>query len=208
VLDETMTSNKSRTVSDDLVIVIDTREQMPLDLSTYQQERKCLKTGDYSIVGGEHLLCIERKSLQDLYGSIFTSRFKRELERMQHFLTSILVIEATLSQVSSGSSYSKANPKAVVGALIALTIDTKIKVVFANDRRHASNFVGRICEKFHKRLMKMDERLKEMEKRLEVIEQKLDDLATSINRYTTYVAKEAGVHYQEPVFSESTNNNE
>src|SRR5258708_2440774 len=50
------------------VVLIDTREQTPLSFSRFPnwiagEKKKALRVGDYSIVGMEHLLIIERKSL-------------------------------------------------------------------------------------------------------------------------------------------------
>lgn len=74
-------------------IVIDTREQTPLSFSENAETvRATLHTGDYSVIGAEDWLCIERKSLADLVGTLATAyeadyekppkRFNRELERM------------------------------------------------------------------------------------------------------------------------------
>ena len=66
-------------------IVEDTREQKPLSFKR-ESVRKKLDTGDYSIVGYEHTVCCERKSISDLIGTCDQKerqRFKRELVRMQ-----------------------------------------------------------------------------------------------------------------------------
>lgn len=86
-------------------ILIDNREQKPLSfenlhirgISALPTERATLKTGDYAIKGLENIVCIERKSAQDLYGTLFQGRerFQREMERMQSFKYKYLVIEST-----------------------------------------------------------------------------------------------------------------
>jgi ERCC4-type nuclease len=78
-------------------IAIDTREGAPwsfegLLADSDQQrrpllisaQRQTLQTGDYSIVGREHEITIERKSLEDLYSTLAggRDRFQREHERM------------------------------------------------------------------------------------------------------------------------------
>ena len=70
-------------------IAIDTREQLPYVFDC-ETELKTLKTGDYSLVGGEHLISIERKSADDLVGSLTAGRerFEKELHRgmaLQYF---------------------------------------------------------------------------------------------------------------------------
>jgi ERCC4-type nuclease len=42
-------------------IIVDTREQKPWSFENYTTAIRKLDTGDYSIEGLEHLLCIERK---------------------------------------------------------------------------------------------------------------------------------------------------
>lgn len=75
-----------------MVIVIDTREQRPLDFSFWKDvtvQRRELWPGDYTILGGAQYLAIERKSVSDLVGtmkndyagigSTTPKRFDREL---------------------------------------------------------------------------------------------------------------------------------
>jgi len=56
-----------------------------------------LKTGDYSIDGYEDKICVERKSVQDLIGTITRGRdrFQNELERMQAMDFSAVIVEGT-----------------------------------------------------------------------------------------------------------------
>ena len=52
---------------DNLTVIVDTREQLPLELSMCTI-RGTLPTGDYSILGFEEYVVVERKSLPDLIG--------------------------------------------------------------------------------------------------------------------------------------------
>ena len=47
----------------DLVAIVDSREQNPLDLQPLRQTIGTLATGDYSLRGLESVIAIERKSL-------------------------------------------------------------------------------------------------------------------------------------------------
>ena len=75
-----------------MVIVIDTREQHPLDFSIWKDvtvQRRELWPGDYTVLGGSQYLAVERKSVSDLVGTMKTGyagicsttpkRFDREL---------------------------------------------------------------------------------------------------------------------------------
>jgi ERCC4-type nuclease len=78
-------------------VIIDTREQQPWQFTSSQInniEHTKLDTGDYSIKGLEHLLCIERKkSVAELAGNITADRFKNELLRMSTFKYKFLLLE-------------------------------------------------------------------------------------------------------------------
>ena len=48
---------------ENLTAIVDSREQLPLDLSPLRTIRGTLATGDYSVQGLENIVAIERKSL-------------------------------------------------------------------------------------------------------------------------------------------------
>ena len=67
-------------------LIIDTREQKPINIASGKIfegiVRDKLDTGDYSIVGLESILCIERKGeVSEFAQNIFQERFIKELER-------------------------------------------------------------------------------------------------------------------------------
>ena len=61
-----------------ITAVVDTREQRPLDLTPLKSVPGTLATGDYSVRGLEHVVAIERKSLDDLLGCIGRDRARFE----------------------------------------------------------------------------------------------------------------------------------
>ncbi len=59
-----------------------------------------LQTGDYTLVGYEHLLCVERKgSLTEFAKNVCEARFRRELERMAPFKHAVVILEFDMSDV-------------------------------------------------------------------------------------------------------------
>jgi len=81
-----------------MVIITDTREQLPLFTKS---QRAALIVGDYTTVKLKGKFHIERKSLQDLYGTLIqgNQRFKRELFRAAWFQIKIeMYIEGTREQ--------------------------------------------------------------------------------------------------------------
>ena len=80
-----------------IVAIIDTREQLPLDLSPLASIRGTLQTGDYSVRGLENVVAIERKSLDDLLACCGRERdrFEKEIQRLVAYPVRALVIEAS-----------------------------------------------------------------------------------------------------------------
>lgn len=75
-----------------------------------------LETGDYSIEGYESRIAIERKSLDDLYGTLGygRQRFERELERLAEMECAAVVIEASWPQIlGTPPEHSRLSPKTV-----------------------------------------------------------------------------------------------
>ncbi len=106
--------------------VIDRRDHrhsraLPLDLDPLGTEVGTLETGDYSIKGLEHVVRIERKSLEDLLGCVGRDRerFDREVQRLNAYPVRVLVVESTWQDIESGLwQRSKVTPEAVIGSLL------------------------------------------------------------------------------------------
>lgn len=74
--------------SDDLpMLLVDTREQRPLQFSHLPAESATLYTGDYSVRGAGRIFAVERKSLADLAGSLTRERdrFMKEMHRLRGY---------------------------------------------------------------------------------------------------------------------------
>ena len=91
--------------------VVDTREQNHWDFARLAWGYGTLTTGDYSIYGLEHKICVERKSLPDLVACVGKDRkrFVRELERMQAMKSKMVVIEANLADVEAGDGVGRSS---------------------------------------------------------------------------------------------------
>jgi ERCC4-type nuclease len=57
---------------DQITAIIDSREQLPLDLTPLAMVAGTLVTGDYSVRGLEKHVAIERKSLNDLLALLWS----------------------------------------------------------------------------------------------------------------------------------------
>lgn len=86
-------------------IIRDTREKHPFQFrdrfgDLIEPKVHKLDTGDYSLVGLENVLCIERKeSVTELAGNCVAKRFIKELERMRLYKYKFLVLEFSLSDI-------------------------------------------------------------------------------------------------------------
>lgn len=86
----------------DFAIVIDSNEQNPLKFGKIPTVTKKLDSGDYSILGMEYSVCIERKSQSDFYGSIVgdgRERLYLLFERTRHVGFKAFVIECEEAEI-------------------------------------------------------------------------------------------------------------
>ena len=132
----------------DLVVAIDTREQKPYCFP--RSEVKTLASGDYSIVGLEDRVAVERKTKPDAYSSLGQgrARFERELQRLARFDYAAVVIETSLPDFLRAPAFSRMNPRAAARSLIAWSVKYRVCVFFAGDRRHGNALTRQLLEKF------------------------------------------------------------
>lgn len=130
---------------DDVVAVIDTREQHPLDLSPLQTVTQTLDTGDYSVRGLEHVIAIERKGLGALLSCIGRERerFEREVQRLLAHPVRAMVVESTWSDLELGGWRGQVRPEAVIGSLLGW-IAMGLPVVMAADHQRAGRYTARL----------------------------------------------------------------
>jgi ERCC4-type nuclease len=128
-----------------LVALVDMREQSPLDLSPLRVEPASLPTGDYSLRGLETVIAIERKSLQDLVGCVGGQRrrFDREVQRLLAYPVRLLVVEATWQQVEAGEWRGKVGPQTVISSLLGW-MAAGLPVLLAGDHGRAGTCVARL----------------------------------------------------------------
>lgn len=149
-----------------LVVVVDTREQLPYDFAAINvpSVRGKLDAGDYSLLGAESSFACERKELGDLVSTIISdrARFIRELERARTFDFFAIVIEATLEEVlayrppASAAVWTRlseaqiaSQPRSVVNSLNTFMVEYGVHVLYASrDRNVCRSLVLRLAERF------------------------------------------------------------
>lgn len=122
-------------MEDSWTIAIDTREQRPLEF-VWPTSPATLATGDYSIIGFEDQVAIERKSLADLVQTLIRhrDRFVKELERFLAIPFRCIIVESDLRKLFAHSYRSQAHPESVLGLALAFMIDYKIPILFCSTR--------------------------------------------------------------------------
>lgn len=126
---------------EDITAICDTREQAPLDLSIKTVVGK-LSTADYSVVGLEKRVAIERKSLPDLLRCVGRERdrFESCVMRMRAYEMRAIVIEASWGAIRLGQWRSQLTPKHVLAALCSWM--KHMSVIVAGDRETAGLIIS------------------------------------------------------------------
>ena len=125
--------------------IVDTREQIPLDLSPLRIVTGTLTTGDYSVRGLEAVIAVERKSLPDLLGCIgqHRERFDREVQRLLAYPCRAIVVEATWGDLEAGQWQSRITPAAAIGSVLGW-IAAGVPIIMAGDHARAGRYVSRL----------------------------------------------------------------
>ncbi len=129
----------------DITAICDTREQLPLDLGEIPMIRGSLSTGDYSIVGLEHVISVERKSRDDLLGCVGNDRerFDRECQRLLGYPVRAIVVESSWAEIENGGWRSKVTPAAALGSLLGWACQG-IPIFMVGDHERAGKYVARL----------------------------------------------------------------
>jgi len=128
-----------------IVAVIDTREQLPLDLSPLKSIRGTLATGDYSAQGLEHVLSLERKSLPDLLSCMGQGRerFEREIDRLVAYPVRAVFVEATWYDLRAAEWRNQITSVQARGTVLGW-IARGVPFVFCGDHQTAGEEVARL----------------------------------------------------------------
>jgi DNA excision repair protein ERCC-4 len=135
-------------------ILIDSREQLPLDIQGFPTEVIGLPVGDYGIKGfsdwNNSRFIVERKSLDDLVGSLTQGRerFFKECEKMRQFQTAILLIEGMPNDIELETYRSRAKGSSIQGSIAALQVRANLQVVWGGGHTGAARALERLVRVF------------------------------------------------------------
>ena len=132
-------------------IIVDTREQKPL--WTHNITRKKLDEGDYNTEKLINKIAIERKTLQDLYGSIIQQhkRFKNEINRaIQKNKKFYLIIQGTrqdfITKNFPGGYYLKLKTPILAKILTTIEKQNYIQFYWCKNTKEMRNTVKKIIQ--------------------------------------------------------------
>jgi ERCC4-type nuclease len=138
------------------VLVVDTREQHPLDFSRFKNwfsgiEKRSLQLGDYSVAGLEDQCVVERKDLSDLIHSCTTDRcvFIDRLRRMAQYPHRLLLITSTLSEIKSPQPHAGVNPNRITQSLIAMLAGLQVPFLCSETHELGEELVASYLYQVH-----------------------------------------------------------
>jgi ERCC4-type nuclease len=130
---------------ENIIALVDSREKLPFDLSPLGTRRATLPTADYSVLGLEGHIAIERKSLTDLLSCVGTNRgrFEKELQRMLSYETRAVIVESDFPELERGEWLSKIRPASVIGSILGWQA-MGVPFVLAGSRARAQDYCRRM----------------------------------------------------------------
>lgn len=142
-------------------VVVDTREQSPWHFTGIRgsggaplivplSRDRSLKSGDYSILGLEDLISIERKSVSDWFGSIGRERqrFEAEMERLSSLQFAAVVIEGGWNELLLERPGTQMTAKSVSRTIAAWSVRYGVHFFPCLNRRHAELFAFSLLSLF------------------------------------------------------------
>ena len=138
-------------------IIIDTREQAPFTLSGYETRIATLKAGDYSLEGYEGKVAVERKSKEDAYGCVGSSRrrFVECLERLASLERAAIVIERGIEDFDQNPPVrTKIDSRMAIGSYISWSCKYRIPVFWCHNRLYAERITVRFLAAYLKHVAK------------------------------------------------------
>ena len=133
-----------------VIAIIDSREQTPLDLEPLTTITESLTTGDYALAACPDVCRIERKSLQVLVACVGVERerFDREVQRLLAYPVRILVVESSWEAIESHEPINpqwrgRVTKEAVLGSLLGWQAKG-ISIHMAGSHERAGKHVARM----------------------------------------------------------------
>ncbi len=148
------------------IVLKDSREKQgwdfPRDNLCLGTEIAALKTGDYTLKGYEHLICIERKkSVSEIAGNIgkYKRRFEAEMQRIDAFEHAFIICEFNLQDIVDYPKFSNLpkqrreniviSGKYILKCLIEYQLKYNVKLIFCGNAENAAIFATSLMKRLH-----------------------------------------------------------
>lgn len=134
-----------------MIILCDTREQLPLEFNhQYVEgvEKSTLPVGDYCVKfkdAHQPPIFFERKSIPDLFGTMGKGykRFRKEIMRSKDSKSElIIIIEGTVTDILRGTEYSQVDGLKILRTILSVWDKYKVVSVFCRDRKEMATFIA------------------------------------------------------------------
>jgi len=126
------------------VLVVDTREQHPWCPPGMLMVSRALKVGDYSLVGYEDIIRVERKaSIMELQLNLVRhwDQFIKNMSLLAKFPIHFLIITDSFVRLFRYNKYSNVRPEVFRSRLNRLMLETGIIPLFIGKTQHAESYV-------------------------------------------------------------------
>lgn len=137
-------------------IAIDTREKLAYEFAGFDTVVRKLDAGDYGLElpgGALAPIAFERKSHNDLWGSMSTgrARFERCVQRLSKLEFAAIVIECTLSQACVPPyQIARTNAASVIGGLVSWSVQHGVHVWYGDNRTLCERLILRGLASWYK----------------------------------------------------------
>jgi len=140
----TNTTTRKKLKPEDILVIFDSREKLPLDLSPFRMIKGTLTTGDYSISGMTHRVAVERKSILDMISCVGRERerFDREIKRMLAYESRAIFVEGSIDIIRLKQYRGETHPNAILSSVMGW-MALGIPIYFAKDRDESADMMKR-----------------------------------------------------------------
>jgi len=131
---------------EDITCVIDSREQNPLPLNPLKTIVKKLDVADYSAVGYENKIAIEKKSLDDLCACVGRERerFDRMVKRLLDYEYRAIVVTDDWSKIDLKQYHGTLTPIQIYAAIMGWAMTANVPIMFMGSHQRAGLAVARM----------------------------------------------------------------
>lgn len=131
--------------------MIDTREQNPFEFPGIETQRGTLQAGDYSLLGYEDQVTVERKSYEDAWqcSASESRRFEECVQRMAAMARALIVIEPSLKKYTKKPKHvERVTAATAVGRYVSWMAKYRVPVVWCENRAYAARITVRFLASY------------------------------------------------------------